>query len=89
MDRNKVQTKENTNCPPKFPKGNMWYCEMEMKACNQGKRKENKESSTEDFEILPFVGLLTEFWAKGLLHCICWALFYVIILLHSFRSSLP
>lgn len=71
MGRNKVQTKENTNCPLKFPKGNLRYCEMGMKAYNQGKRKENKESSIENFEILPFVGVLAEFWGKGLPHHIC------------------
>lgn len=35
----KVQTKENTNCSPKFPMGNVNY-EMGMKACDEGKRKE-------------------------------------------------
>ena len=50
MERNKVQTKENTNCPPKFPKGNMQYYEMGMKTYNQWKSKENRESSVDNFE---------------------------------------
>lgn len=39
---------------------------MAMKAGNQGKRNENKESFVDNFEILPFVGVLAEFWGKGL-----------------------